>query len=86
MNCSAKPTKKNRHIEKRHFYGLQEFNAGNVFYFYVDTNHCVSDVGTKNLTTDEASPKLSVMEVPATDDSIGILHTDPLHAFGSSLN
>ena len=71
MNNSEKPTKRNKHIDKRHFYGLQERLAGRVEYLYVDTDHSLPDVATKGLTQEEAAYKLSIMEYPVSDTTIG---------------
>ena len=72
MNNSDKPTSKNRHIERRYFYGRSERKNGNVWFSYIDTNHCCPDIATKNMTAEESSYKLSLVEVPVTDTSIGL--------------
>ena len=71
MNKSEKPTKRNKHIDKRYFYGLQEKVAGRIDLLYVDTDHSLPDVATKGLTQEESSYKLSFMEHPVTDNAIG---------------
>ena len=46
MNESEKPTKRNKHIDKRYFFGRQEKMSSNVDYMYVDTTRCMPDVAT----------------------------------------
>ena len=71
MNKSEKPTKRNKHIDKRYFYGLQEKLAGRIELLYVDTDHSLPDVATKGLTQEESQYKLSIMEYPVTDAAVG---------------
>ena len=71
MNQMEKPTKRNKHIDKRYFYGLQEKLAGRIDLLYVDTDHSLPDVGTKGLTAEEAKYKLSIMEYPVSDGAVG---------------
>ena len=70
MNRLEKPTKRNKHIDKRYFYGLQEKLAGRIDLLYVDTDHCLPDIATKGLTMEESSYKLSIMERPVADSAV----------------
>ena len=38
---------------------------------HIDVDHSLPDVGTKNLTAEESSYKLSIVEVPVSDHAIG---------------
>ena len=38
---------------------------------HIDADHSLADVGTKNLTAEESSYKLSIVEVPVSDHAIG---------------
>ena len=71
MNSSDKPTKRNRHIDRRWFYARNEKTGGRIEFFHVDADHSLADIATKNLPADESMYKLSIMEFPVTDHSIG---------------
>ena len=71
MNNSEQPTKRNKHIDKRYFFGRQEKVAGNVEYIYINAHYCLPDIATKNLSYEEARKKLSYIEYPVSDEAIG---------------
>jgi hypothetical protein len=71
MNTSNKPTRRNRHIDRRYFYGREEYLASKLIYHHIDADHSLADLGTKNLTTEEAAYKLSITEYPVSDHHIG---------------
>ena len=70
MNSSEKVTKKSRHIERRWFYAKQEYMRSRVIFFHVRDQFSLADLGTKNLTAEEAKYKLSHIEVPVNDFAI----------------
>jgi hypothetical protein len=71
MNSSNKPTKRNRHIDRRYFYGRQEYLASKLEFHHIDADHSLADLATKNLTAEEAAYKLSIVECTVTDHQIG---------------
>jgi hypothetical protein len=64
MNSNERSTRRNRHIDRRHFYAREEFQSGKLSFHHVGADYSLADVGTKNLTAEEAAYKLSVMEHP----------------------
>jgi hypothetical protein len=71
MNSNNKPTKRNRNIDRRYFYGREEYLASRIEFHHIDADHSLADLATKNLTAEEASYKLSIVECPVTDHQIG---------------
>jgi hypothetical protein len=71
MNSNNKPTKRNKHIDRRYFYGREEFLASKLEFHHIDADHSLADLGTKNLTAEESAYKLSIVEYPVTDHVIG---------------
>jgi hypothetical protein len=71
MNTNDKPTRRNRHIDRRYFYGREEYTASKLTYHHIDADHSLADLGTKNLTAEEAAYKLSIVEYPVSDHHIG---------------
>ena len=70
INTSDKQTKKSRHIERRYLYAKQECAAGKIKFFHVRDGFSLADIGTKNLSTEAAKYKLSLLEIPVTDHTI----------------
>jgi hypothetical protein len=71
MNTSNKPTKRNRHIDRRYFYGREECLSSRLSFYHIDADHSLADVGTKNLQPEDSNYKLSIIEYPVSDHHIG---------------
>ena len=67
---SDKPTKHNRHIDKRLFYARSQLQAGWISLFHVKDEHSMADVSTKNLPYDKAEIKLRFLERAVTDEAV----------------
>ena len=71
MSKSEKPSKRSRHIARRWFYARSEAQASHLAFFHTPADYSMADVGTKNLTAEESAYKLSIMETPVTDHTVG---------------
>jgi len=71
MNSQDKPTRRSRHIERRWFYARQERLASRLAFHHIDADHSLADLGTKNLTAEDAAYKLSIVERAVSDQAIG---------------
>jgi len=71
MNSQDKPTRRSRHIERRWFYARQERLASRLVFHHIDADHSLADLGTKNLTAEDAAYKLSIVERAVSDQAIG---------------
>jgi hypothetical protein len=71
MNSSNKPTKRNRHIDRRYFYGREEFLGAKLSFHHTGADFSLGDLGTKNLQHDESKYKLSIVEYPVSDHHVG---------------
>jgi hypothetical protein len=78
MNSNDKPTKRNKHIDRRYFYGREECLASKIEFHHIDADHSLADLATKNLTAEEAAYKLSIVEYPVSDHHIG---TKAIHEY-----
>jgi hypothetical protein len=70
MNTSEKPTSRSRHMDRRYFYGRSQAQQGNIKFYHIDGEYSITDIGTKNLTNEEAEYKLSVIEHKVSDHAI----------------
>ena len=75
MNSDNRGTKRSRHISQRMFYARQEKMKGYLDILHARQEYSIGDLGTKNLTAEDAAYKLSIVEVPVTDQSIGASQT-----------
>jgi len=71
MNNNERPTRRNKHIDSRYFYGRQERQRSRIEFHYLDTKFSIADIGTKNLPWEESANKLKILEYPVTDSAIG---------------
>jgi hypothetical protein len=71
MNTSNKPTKRNRHIDRRYFYGREEFLGAKLLFHHIGADYSLGDLGTKNLQHEESKYKLSIVEYPVSDHHVG---------------
>ena len=69
---SERPTKRNKHIDERHFFRRQEKIAGNVECACAMTRCCPPKIATKNLLSrEEACATMLDIECPLSDEAIG---------------
>jgi hypothetical protein len=71
MNSNNKPTKRNRHIDRRYFYGREEFLGAKLSFHHIGADYSLGDLGTKNLQHEESEYKLSIVEYPVSDHHVG---------------
>jgi hypothetical protein len=71
MNSSNKPTKRNRHIDRRYFYGREECLSARLSFHHIGADYSLGDLGTKNLRPEESRYKLSIVEYPVSDHYTG---------------
>jgi hypothetical protein len=62
MNTSNKPTKRNRHFDRRYFYGQEEFLGAKLSFHHIGADYSLGVLGTKNLQHEESKSKLSIVE------------------------
>jgi hypothetical protein len=71
ISKNDRDTKRTRHIDRRFQYARHARKSGHISVHHVNGDtYQLADLGTKNVPTEEASYKLSIIEAPSTDNAI----------------
>ena len=70
INEKDKPTRRTRHIDRRWFYARDQCLQSRIKFHHVSDEYSLADLGTKNLSAENAAFKLSMVEKHVTDSEI----------------